>query len=129
MIDAMRLELNLPSVCDRIQELCVKTVVKNVRLGRHLDIVRELQCTRSKSAFVRHVKELMIRYKVAHQCCPLQVSDNGVVPPWEDVALEVIVEPLSMRKFEYVTGYLRATYTHMVDCIQKENNIHVFCDG
>ena len=43
--------------------------------------------------------------------------------------MEVIVEPLSMKKSEYVNGYLRASYCHMIDCFQKKNSIHVFCDG
>ncbi|KAG0725031.1 Gag-Pol polyprotein [Chionoecetes opilio] len=129
MIDAMRLELNLPSVCDRIQELNVKSVVKYVRPSGQSDVLRDLQCIRrSKSASVRNVKEHLVKYKVAHLCCPLQLGTNPL-PPWEEARVVVEIEPLSMKKYEFIPGYLRAWYCHMVDCLPKDNAIHVFCDG
>lgn len=41
----------------------------------------------------------------------------------------MIVEPLPMKKNEFVACYLRGLYCHMIDCITKENSIHVFCNG
>lgn len=58
MIDAMQLELNLPCVCDRIHEASVKAVDNCVRQSGPSNILKELRCNRSKSAFIRHVKDI-----------------------------------------------------------------------
>ena len=80
MIDVMRLALNLPSVCDRVMGLVLKSVVKCLSGGDLSYVFNELMCNRSKSVFVRNVKEHVVKYNVSELICPSQVWPSGVSP-------------------------------------------------
>lgn len=136
MICAMRVELSLKSLRNRIEELNITAAIRHIRSGSGNELSRNIigrisnliafrkQC---KQGYITSLVENVRKYNVATWCkVPQRVLTP---PPWEEVLPNINIMPLTKKKCMYDTGELKRIIEENVSQMSSTDAAHVYCDG
>lgn len=136
MICAMRVELSLKSLRNRVEELNITAAIRHVRSGSGNELSRNItgrisnprafrkQC---KQGYLTSLVENVRKYNLATWCkVPQRVPTP---PPWEEVLPNINIIPLTKKKCMYDTGELKTIIEGNVSQMSSTDDAHVYCDG
>ena len=132
-IEIMRLELNLCSIVDRIQELAAVALIRMIRRGDKymkilVDKIAGNSCTLVKAnTYVRRLYRVSLRYDALKFCVKLKESPK--TKPWLCSRLLVTILKLGARKREYNSLELRQLFLSSINALSHANSFHIYCDG
>lgn len=132
-IEVMRLELNLPTIFDRINELAAMAAVRLIRNGdRSLKMAVDRVCGISTApiqinSYARKLCKILIKYQLSGYCVKIPVTVN--VQPWITCRLNVSICKLSTKKSQCNSHELKQLFLSTINSLPRTNCIHIFCDG
>lgn len=135
MVDCMRLELNLPTVKERIEEVNTIAAIKHIRSngGEELsncisDYCNKIRAFRhqGKRGYIKLLCDKLISCDLLGEC----VRHNTIltVPPWADQQVHVDIHNLERKKVLYGGGKLKTLYDRKINSLGTRW-AQIFCDG
>ena len=132
-IEIMRLELHLPSIVYRIQELATIAAVRMIRRGekglkRVIDkIAGDNSVPVRANSYLRKLGNVMLKYEVVGYC--VELPRNAITKPWLSCKLSVEISKLDFKKREWNTHELKQLFLSKINTLPRSNSIHIYCDG
>ncbi|XP_068245305.1 uncharacterized protein [Palaemon carinicauda] len=132
-IEIMRLELNFPSVTQRIRELTVSSIIRLIRQNdRHFKIIINRYVTGVPGFFPlneysRKLCKVLNDYNVLDFCVPLPSSRP--IKPWITEKVDISIEQLDLRKRDNNSLELKHLVLENISRYSKDTVIHAYCDG
>ena len=132
-IEIMRLELNIPSVFNRIWELTAISALRLIRRGDDqlksaVDNYRTSGNRNFKmNAYTKRICNKFLEYNVIDFCLPVTQSDP--LEPWLMSNVCVRIDKLDVKKKDCYPYELRQIFCEKISKYPMENVIHMYCDG
>ena len=129
MVESMRLELNLPTVQDRVHALNAKNFLKLIRDGLGSDILEQLSGGRAgQPEAIRVFRDHQSLYALSPYCTPL-AAPVARCAPWASPNLNIVVLELKQRKCMYSRDALRTKFSDLLATLPTRDAVHIYCDG
>ena len=124
MIDAMKLELNLPHINHRMEEVNLLTVIKHIRNRGGQELLCNINNVRpfhrqGKRGYMRHLVNLLQNYNLIEHRKHGNKTKNP--PPWKDKKIEVNIIKLSRKKSDCEKKDLKAIFEKHINTMIGEN--------
>ena len=131
-IEIMRMELDLPSIADRVREITASSVIRMVRRGDdHLagmlaDLRAGLGLVKI-NAYVRRLYNILVDYGVFAYCVASRPTPR--LCPWQQEELTVDIQRLVAPKRESNALELKQIFLEKINCLPRTDVVHMYCDG
>ncbi|XP_066952515.1 uncharacterized protein [Macrobrachium rosenbergii] len=132
-IEVMRLELNLPTISDRIHELAAVAMTRLIRRGdRSLKMAVDKVCGNGAASiqinnYVRKLCKTLVKYQLFGYCVKTPATVN--VKPWLTCRLNVNICKLGAKKHQCNTHELKQSFLSIINSLPRTNCVYIYCDG
>ena len=132
-IEIMRLELQLPSITERIHELTATAVIRLIRRGEKClklalnKIAGNTTVPININCYLRKLCRVMMKYQLFEHFVILPKIIT--VKPWLTCRLNINIMKLDYKKKEWNSCELKQLFLSKINMVPRVNSIHIYCDG